>query len=267
MKLSNNLIVLDLETTGTWVEKDKIVEIAMIKCFPDGSRDTYLKRVNPGIPIPSDVSELIGITNDDLKDEPFFKEIATEVSAFLSGADLGGFNLERFDLPLLERELFESGHKFEWEKVKTYDAQKIFHINEKRNLTAAYKFYCNKELVNAHSALADTEATLEVLLGQVSKYGEGDDSIEQLGKFDYVTTAEFYDKEKKIRWWNGKLYMMFGKYAKRYSLQEVARKDPKYMEWIISANFNHEVKALIENALNGEFPVFEKDSEQDDGRV
>ena len=238
MKLSNHLVVLDLETTGTWIEKDKIIEIAMIKLNPQGKREIFDQRVNPEIPIPPVVTELIGISDADVKNAPKFASIAKEVLAFIDGCDLGGFNVARFDLPLLSREILEAGLKFEWDKVKVYDAQRVFHLNEKRDLSAAYDFYCQKNLQNAHSAMADTEATLEILQCQVARYGGGDDRLEPLSRFKYEQTAEFVDAERKFRWWNGKAYMMFGKYAKQCSLQEIAKKDPGYLEWILSAKFS-----------------------------
>lgn len=256
MKLSNDLVVLDLETTGTWVDRDKIIEIAMVKVKTQGARETYDKKVNPGIPIPPDISELISITDEDVKDAPAFKDIAAEVINFIEGCDLGGFNAARFDLPLLRREFYDAGLKFNWENIKVYDAQKVYHLNEKRDLTAAYNFYCNKTLEHAHSALADSQATLEILEAQVSKYGEHDDTLDSLSRFKYEQTADYIDDERKFRWWNGKAYMMFGKYAKKYSLQEVARMDPGYLEWIVSAKFSEEVKAMVSNALQGHFPVF-----------
>lgn len=256
MKITEPLIVLDLETTGVWIEKDKIVEVGMIKCLPDGSQVDYLKRVNPGIPIPPNVTEVIGITNDDVKDEPFFKQIAQEVLDFIGDANLAGFNLERFDLPLLEREMVEAGLRFPWQKHKVYDAQKVYHINEKRDLTAAYKFYCEKDLDNAHTAEADARATLEILEAQVARYGEGDGNLEALDAFNYKTLADFYDEGRRFRWWNGELYPMFGKYAKRYSLREMASKDPKYLEWILTKDFSDDVKMLVEDALKGQFPVY-----------
>jgi len=262
MKLLNDLVVLDLETTGTWVDRDKIIEIAMIKCTPQGERETYEKRVNPGIPIPPVITQLIGISDEDVKGAPAFKDIAQEVIAFIEGCDLAGFNASRFDLPLLRREIYEAGLKLNWEHFKVFDAQKVYHLNEKRDLTAAYNFYCNKSLENAHSALADTQATLEVLEAQADQYGEGEHLLDSLGRFKYEQTADFADDERKFRWWNGKVYMMFGKYAKKYSLQEVAQKDPGYLEWIVSAKFSEEVKTLVSNALQGRFPVFELKDDQ-----
>jgi len=254
MKLKNSLVVLDVESTGVWVEKDKVIEVAFIKYSPEGKREVLHSRVNPGMAIPPVITELTGISDADVKDAPFFKDIALRMLDFMGFADLGGFNIEKFDLPLLEREFFEAGHKFEWQLRKIYDAQKVYHLNEKRDLYAAYKFYCDKDLNNAHSALADAQATLEILEAQVAKYGDGDASVEHLGQYRYRSTEEFYDKEKKFRWWNGKLYMMFGKYANKYTLQEIVQKDRSYLGWILSAQFSEEVKELVENALNGRFP-------------
>ena len=248
------MVVLDLETTGIWVERDKIIEIAMVKSFPDNHTETYLNKVNPGVPIPPVIRQLIGITDADVKDAPAFKDIAPEVLRFIGDSDLAGFNIEKFDLPLLEREVREANLQFNWRTHKVYDAQRVYHLNEKRDLYAAYKFYCDKDLNNAHSALADAQATLEILEAQVAKYGNGDASVEHLGQYRYRSTEEFYDREKKFRWWNGKLYMMFGKYANKYTLQEIVQKDRSYLEWILSAQFSEEVKELVENALNGRFP-------------
>ncbi|MFP4473714.1 MAG: exonuclease domain-containing protein [Candidatus Omnitrophota bacterium] len=257
MKLTRPLVTLDLETTGTWIEKDRIIEIGMIRLEPDGDQKIFNQRVNPGMPIPAVVSELTGISNDDVKDSPKFKEIAQSVLDFLAGADLAGFNLERFDLPVLAREFSEIGIDFRWKERAVYDAQKVYHLNEKRDLTAAYAFYCGKPLEDAHSALADSQATLEILESQVAKYGEGDDTVDVLGKFEYNVTSDYYDADRRFRWWNGELYMMFGKYARKKTLKQIACEDPRYLEWIMSANFSQAVKDLCAGALDGKFPVYQ----------
>ncbi|MDO8580565.1 MAG: 3'-5' exonuclease [Candidatus Omnitrophota bacterium] len=255
MKLNNPLVILDLEATGTWVDKDKIIEVAIVKILPTGEKEIYHQRINPGIPIPAEVIELIGITDNDVKDEPLFKDVAEGILQFIGDADLAGFSAERFDLPLLEREMNEAGKKFEWQMRKTYDAQRVYHLNEKRDLTAAYKYYCQKEMQNAHTALADVQATWEILCAQVAQYCPGDDRIESLNVFAYKRTEAFYDDERKFRWWNGKLYMMFGKYARKNSLQEIVKKDRAYLEWVASANFSEDVKELVNGALSGKFPA------------
>lgn len=254
MKLKRPLVVLDLETTGTWVEKDRIIEIALVRCEPDGSLKEYDQRVNPEMPIPQEASEVTGITDDDVKEAPIFRQIADDVLNFIGDADIGGFNVERFDLPLLQREFANAGITFSWLNRTVYDSQKIYHLNEKRDLTAAYSFYCGKDLEGAHAALADTKATLEVLKAQVMKYGNGD--IEALQDFDYKMHGEFYDEGRKFRWWNGELYMMFGKYARKKTLKQVVKDDPRYLEWILSADFSEEVKDLVSAALEGKFPIY-----------
>jgi DNA polymerase-3 subunit epsilon len=254
MKISRPLVLIDLETTGIWVEKDKIIEIGMIKCWPDGSREKYLKRVQPGIPIPPVVTELTGISDSDVASAPLFKDLAAEIHAFISDSDLGGFNVKRFDLPLLQRELFDAQITFEWESRTIFDSQEIYHIKEKRDLTAAYNYYCHKELLGAHSALADIEATLEVLEKQVEKYGSADGSLDALQDIGYERRGDFYDSEHKFAWWNNELYMTFGKYARKKSLKDIAFSDPGYLSWILKADFSEAVKGLVKKALAGELP-------------
>lgn len=255
MELARPLVVLDLETTGVWLEKDKIIEIGLIRYEPGApAKKVYHRLVNPGMPIPTAVSELTGITDDAVKDKPRFREIAAQVMEFLGDADLAGFNIERFDLPMLEREIGECGFCFEWRDRKVYDAQKIYHLNEKRDLTAAYDFYCQKKLEGAHSALADSEAVFEILEAQVKKYGQGASQLSALDHFEYKSAMAFLDKEKKFCWWNGKLYPMFGKYRRTLSLPEIIQKDRDYLEWVLRADFSDEVKKIVEDALAGVYP-------------
>lgn len=255
MKVTAPLISIDIESTGVWVEQDKIIEIALIKYNPDRSKQTFYKRINPGINIPAVVTQLTGISNADVQNEPYFKQVAHEALAFIGDSDFAGFNIERFDLPLLERELADAGLKFEWKERKIYDAQKVFHLNEKRDLSAAYKFYCDKELIGAHSALADSEAVLEILHKQVEKYGEGQEDLSSLDKFEYNSLMDFYDDERKFCWWNGKLFLMFGKYARKRSLQELVKEDPGYLKWILTKDFSDGVKEVVSQALRGQIPT------------
>ena len=255
MKVTTSLVCLDVESTGIWIEKDKIIEIALVKYSPSGKKEVFEKRVNPGISIPPVITELTGISDKDVVDASSFKQISKEVYDFIGNSDLGGFGIERFDLPLLEREFTEVGIKFEWKSGrKIYDAQKVFHLNEKRDLSAAYKFYCDKELVGAHSALADSEAVLAILNEQVKKYGDGAEAIGVLDKFEYTQNSNYYDSERKFCWWNGKLYMMFGKYSRKTPLEELVKTDAGYLNWILSSNFSDNVKTIIRQALKGEIP-------------
>ena len=254
MKLLRPLIVFDLETTGVWIEKDKIVEIGMVKLLPDGSRHSYIKRVNPGMPIPVNVTRLIDISDADVKDAPKFKDIAKEVLEFIGDFDIGGFNILRFDLPVLEREFLDAGFSFHWRDRNVYDAQKVYHIHEKRDLVAAYQLYCDKELNNAHSALGDAEATIEILDAQIKKYGSEEQGVVSLKDFDYEQFNAYFDKERKFCWWNGQLYPTFGKYAKKKHIKDILKNDRPYLEWMLTRDFNEEVKAMVERVLGGEFP-------------
>ena len=254
MKLTKPLVVLDLETTGIWIEKDRIIEIGMIKVTPDGKEELYSTKVNPCMPIPTVVTELTGICDADVKSAPPFGSIAGKVLAFLEGADLGGFNVERFDLPLLAREFSDAGIKFDYATRTVYDAQKIYHLHERRDLSAAFAFYCKADLKDAHSATADAKATLAILQEQLKRYAPASDQIEGLKEFDYKQTTEFFDSERKFRWWNGDLYMTFGKYARKESLKTIAKKDPQYLEWVLDKDFSDEVKNMIQGVLNGLYP-------------
>lgn len=252
MILEKTLVVFDLESTGTWIEKDKIIEVGMIKRHPDGTEEEYCKRINPGIVIPKVVTELTGISDDDVRDCPLFDEVALEILAFIGDADLAGFNLLRFDIPLLNKELESSGNVLNTDDRFVYDAQKIYHIHERRDLTAAYQFFCDKELDGAHSALVDSRATLDILKAQVAKYGK-DQEVESLKEFDYAKSQEFFNNDRKFRWWNGDLYITFGKHSGK-KIGAVADEDRGYLEWMLNKDFSDQVKAMLKEVLGGTIP-------------
>jgi len=255
MKIQKNLVVFDIESTGVWIEKDKIIEIALMKVHPEGAKEILHLKVNPGMPIPPVVTELTGISDEDVRQAPPFREVADKILEFIGDSDVAGFNVERFDLPLLRREFQEIGIRFGWDERKIYDAQKVYHLNERRDLAAAYQFYCGRDLSAAHSALADTEAAYAVLEKQVEKYGKGQDELLVLGQYEYPSLYDYYDEERKFCWWNGKLYPMFGKYARKVPLEEVVKSDPGYLKWILGKKFSDSIKSIIRAALAGEIPV------------
>jgi len=183
LKLEKPLAFLDLETTGVNVSKDKIVEIAIIKINPDSSKEEYNKRINPEIPIPIETSEIHGIYDFDVINSPNFKAVSIEIEDFIKGCDLGGFNSNKFDIPLLVEEFYRCNIDIKIEERKLIDVQNIFHKMEQRTLVAAYRFYCNKDLTNAHSALADTAATLDVFMAQLEKYESLENNIDFLHDF------------------------------------------------------------------------------------
>ncbi len=235
LKLYKPLCVFDLETTGTNVGKDRIVEICILKVNPDASRESKTWKVNPEMPIPKESSAIHGIYDEDVVNAPTFKEIASKILEMISGSDLGGFNSNRFDVPLLAEELIRAGHDFDLSKFKLVDAQTIYHKMEPRNLSAAYNFYCQKTLENAHSAEADVLATFEVLDAQVGHYEDLPKEIAGLSDFsfhskfaDLAGMIHFNDKDQEI--------FAFGKY-KGQVVKEVFQKDIGYYGWLQSADF------------------------------
>lgn len=243
LKLHKPLCIFDLETTGTNISKDRIVEISILKVNPDASRVHSTWLVNPEMPIPIEASLVHGIYDKDVEMAPTFKEIAPQIMETLAGTDLGGFNSNRFDVPLLAEELLRAGADFDLSKFKLVDAQVIFHKMEPRNLTAAYKFYCNKDLEGAHSAKADTLATFEVLDAQVGKYEDLPKEISGLSEFSYhhkfadlAGFIAFDDDNQEI--------FTFGKY-KGQRVKEVFQKDIGYFGWIQNADFPLYTKKVL----------------------
>ncbi|OWK98905.1 3'-5' exonuclease [Kaistella haifensis DSM 19056] len=243
LKLYKPLCIFDLETTGTNVAKDRIVEICILKVNPDASRESKTWLVNPEMLIPKESTAVHGITDEDVKNAPKFKEIAPKIMEMIAGSDLGGFNSNRFDVPLLAEELLRSGIDFDLSKFKLVDAQTIFHKMEPRNLTAAYKFYCKKELENAHSAEADVLATFEVLDAQVAHYEELPNDIAALSEFSFHTKfadlagmIHFDEEHQEI--------FAFGKY-KGQRVKDVFQKDLGYYGWIQSADFPLYTKKIL----------------------
>lgn len=243
LKLYKPLCIFDLETTGTNVAKDRIVEICILKVNPDASRESKTWLVNPEMLIPKESTAVHGITDEDVINAPKFKEIAPKIMEMIAGSDLGGFNSNRFDVPLLAEELLRSGIDFDLSKFKLVDAQTIFHKMEPRNLTAAYKFYCKKELENAHSAEADVLATFEVLDAQVGHYEELPNDIAALSEFSFHTKfadlagmIHFDEEQQEI--------FAFGKY-KGQRVKDVFQKDLGYYGWIQSADFPLYTKKIL----------------------
>ena len=183
LKLEKPIVFFDLETTGVQVAKDRIVEIAILKVFPNGNKESKTWLVNPTIPIPIESTQIHGISDKKVENEPTFKELASEISELLHNADLGGYKSNKFDIPLLAEEFLRAGVDFDMKNRKAVDVQNIFHKMEQRTLSAAYTFYCNKDLQNAHSAEADTHATYKVLLAQLEKYNELKNNVNFLSKF------------------------------------------------------------------------------------
>ena len=254
LNLERPMVVFDLETTGLDIQKDRIVEIACVKLQMDGGRTTLTYRINPGIPIPEAASQVHGIYDHDVANAPGFVEVADELAQFLTGCDFSGFNLERFDLPLLKNEFERTGKAFPTEAVHIVDVHKVFILKEPRDLSAAYRFYCNKNLDNAHSAEADATATADILLAQVEHYDDLPSNVAQLHAFCHTPRPGWVDADGKLRWKDGEPVLSFGKHKNR-SLKELASDERGYLQWIAGADFSSEFIGIIKDALDGKFPT------------
>lgn len=250
--LNKPLVIFDLETTGINTSKDRIVELYMIKVQPDGSRTDLYQRYNPEMPIPPEITAIHGISDADVANEPVFKDKAVELNQFLINCDFAGFNSNKFDFPMLVEEFYRAGIDFEVSKRKFIDAQKIFHLMEPRNLSAAFKFYCSKDLDNAHSAKADTEATWEIIQSQLDRYSNLEPNIDYLHKFsgqnnlaDLAGRLVYNDKQEVV--------FNFGKH-KGKRVEDVFKSDYGYYDWMMQGDFPLQTKKVLTqiklNAIN-----------------
>jgi DNA polymerase-3 subunit epsilon len=235
LNLKNPLVFFDLETTGTNIASDRIVEISYLKIYPNGNEESKTRRINPEMLIPPQATQIHGITNEDVKNYPTFKTIAKSLAAQIEGCDLAGYNSNRFDIPLLAEEFIRAEVDIDLIKRKFVDVQTIFHKKEQRTLSAAYKFYCNNDLDNAHSAEGDTKATYEILKAQLERYPDLKNDIAFLSEYSsFNNNADFagrivYNENKQE-------IINFGKYKGRL-VEEVLKEDPGYYGWIMQGDF------------------------------
>lgn len=243
LKLKRPLVIFDLETTGMNPGQDRIIEISLLKVFPEGQEELRTYRVNPTIPIQPQATAVHGITDEDVADKPTFKELASELNNFLKECDFGGFNSNKFDFPMLVEEFFRAGIEFDVDKRKFIDAQRIFHFKEPRNLKAAYRFYCNLDLENAHSAEADTLATWAVLKAQLEKYDDIPNDIEGLhrmsGQNNLADLAGRF-----ITADDGQVLFNFGKH-KGKPVKKVLKEEPGYYNWMMDGDFPQQTKNVL----------------------
>jgi DNA polymerase-3 subunit epsilon len=247
LQLTRPIAFIDLETTGVNISVDRIVEIAIVKISPDGTRLVKRKLINPLIPIPEGSSAIHGITDEMVKDAPSFKQAANELKQFMENCDLGGYNSNRFDIPMLIEEFLRIGIEFSIDGRKLVDVQKVFHMMEQRTLSAAYKFYCQKSLEGAHSAEVDATATWEVLEAQVERYPQIGNTVESIVKFtgedDIVDFARRFIKDKGIEIFN------FGKH-KGKPVTQVLKEEPQYYDWMMKGDFAMNTKQKLTEILN-----------------
>ena len=243
LNLKKPIIFFDLETTGTDISKDRIVEICYIKVYPDGREVEFSKRINPGMHIPETASAVHGIYDEDVKDCPLFKEVALGIAKEFEGCDVAGFNSNRFDLPLLAEEFLRAQVDIDLLRLKAVDVQVLYHKREPRTLSAAHKFYCGTEFDNAHSALADTRATYNVLMAQLDHYADMENDIDVLAKeSSFTNNVDFagrfvYDE-------NGRELFNFGKYKGMF-VDEVLARDPGYYGWMMNGDFSLNTKQVL----------------------
>ncbi|MFI3285458.1 MAG: 3'-5' exonuclease [Rikenellaceae bacterium] len=243
LNLKRPIVFFDLETTGVDTSKDRIVEISMVKIAPDGEETIKTRKINPQMPIPPSSTAIHGITDEDVKDCPTFSQIARSLEQFIAGCDFGGFNSNRFDLPVLVEEFMRAGVDIDFKRRKFIDVQNIFHKMEQRTLVAAYKFYCQKDLTNAHSAEADTIATYEVLKSQLDRYTELENDVDFLAKFS--THSESADFAGRIIYnEKGVEVFSFGKY-RGVAVEEVFKREPSYYSWMMNGDFPLYTKKVI----------------------
>jgi len=243
LNLKKPICFFDLETTGINIATDRIVEISILKVFPNGNKESHTWRVNPEMPIPKETTEIHGITDEMVANEPVFKELAHKVYTLIKDCDLGGFNSNRFDIPLLAEELLRAEIDFDMKKALSVDVQTIFHKKEKRTLEAAYKFYCGKSLVDAHSAAADTNATYEVLKAQLDLYDDLENDMVHLATYssqrEFADFAGYLGYNKK-----GEEIFSFGKH-KGSLVEAVLEKEPGYFGWLLNADFPLYTKKVL----------------------
>ena len=247
LQLKRPLVFIDLETTGVNLSTDRIVEIAIIKIMPDGSKCIKIKILNPQIPIPKSSSSIHGITDEKVKEAPTFKQVANELKQFIDDADFSGYNSNRFDIPLLIEEFLRAGITIDMTNRRMLDVQHIFHMMEKRTLGAAYKFYCEKELNDAHSAEADATATWEIIEAQLTRYEHLGNSLDTILQF--TGEEKFVDFARRFIMQNDTEVFNFGKHKGR-PVSDVLRVEPQYYDWMMKGDFPLHTKQKLTEILN-----------------
>ncbi len=259
LKLERPLVFIDIESTGNKKYQDRIVELTILTVNPDGTESCWTQRINPEIPIPPAATKIHGITDDDVKDKPKFRECMHIISELLVHGSIAGFNIKNFDLPLLEAEFRRNGVEFSCRNYRILDSMTIYHQKEPRDLAAAYLKYCSKELVNSHNSEADARASREVLDCQLGEYSDLPTDINGLHDFcnqlEEKQIENWIDRDGKFVWKDGEAILGFGKHEGR-KLKEMATAEPGYLKWIINSDFSIEVKDIATKALRGDFPVF-----------
>lgn len=257
LNLTRPLAFIDVETTGLNTQQDRIVDICVTKIHPDGREETLNSYINPTIPIPIESTQIHGISDTDVDGKPTFEEFAPQLFNFINECDWGGFGILKFDLLVLESEFTRAGIKYSKEGRQVVDVQNIYHKLEPRDLSAAHLRYCGKPLENAHRAQVDVRATIDVLESQLGQHSTLPCDISGLNGFCNQKDPTWIDNDGKFSWFKGDAIINFGAH-KGKTLESMYKKEPDYLQWIISKDFSPEVKKMAEDALNGKFPTRQK---------
>ena len=258
LELDRPIAFIDVETTGLSPSFDRIIELTVLKVHPNGNEELKSQRMNPGMQIPAEATAIHHITNDDVSNKPTFREYARSLKGLLDDCDIGGFGVKRFDLPILEAEFKRAGVEFSRPGRRILDALEIFHKLEPRDLSAAYRKYCGKELASAHTSSADVKAAAEVLDAQLERHPDLPREVAKLDEFCNPRDPNWIDSEGKFVWREGEASLNFGQYKGKL-LRQVVDIDPEYIQWFARADFTSEVKEIAANSVSGKFPIYESD--------
>lgn len=253
LKLDRPLAIFDIESTGISPRADRIIELAIIRVEPDGGAAEKYWLVNPTIPIPVESTAVHGITDEIVKNCPPFAQVAREVDAFLEGCDLGGYNVLRFDIPMLSEEFLRAGLDLDVDNRRVLDAQRIYHQREPRDLAAALRFFCGRDHADAHGAEADARATLDVIKGEFIKYPDLPDNMAEIDRQFNATDPLDVDRGGRLRWVDGEMTINFGK-KKGEKVRNLADSDPSFLKWILRSDFPADTRKLVQDALDGIYP-------------
>lgn len=255
LKTDRPVVFFDIESTGTNPRSDRIIDLALVKISPSGEREQHHWRVHPERPIPPDSTAVHGISDEDVKDAPKFKEMALHVAGLIEGCDLAGYNILMFDIPLLDEEFRRAAVPFSMEGRRVLDAQRIFHKREPRDLTAALKFYCGEMHLGAHGALDDVLATIRVVEGQFERYADLPRDIESLHDYCNPRNPQWVDRTGKFKWIDGEATVNFGKNGGKKLRDMVATTEGQgFLRWMLKSDFPRDTHEIVQNALAGKFP-------------
>jgi len=264
LELLRPLVFFDLETTGLDIKNDRIVQFGFLRVNPDHTQDEWQELVNPGLPIPPEATRVHHITDDMVADKPFLKDFAPLISDFVQNCDLSGYNIARFDVPFLQSEMERNGFPLDLQKTNIVDVQVIYHKNEPRDLTAAYRFYCGGEHIDAHDAMGDVRVTLDILDAQLKKYKNIPKNTNGLHKYCSVSDSRYVTTDRKFYWKNNEAVLSFGKH-KGKSLQFLAEHERDYLQWMQNGDFTDETQNVVADALRGIFPTKESNEDNKEG--